>query len=77
MNRNKSSKIFYYYYLSLKVIYKNTISIGIVLIINYFLISLIRLIILNSYKGKGLEIHYTSDIKLYVILLDNFLIKGL
>jgi hypothetical protein len=77
MNENKSSKILYYYYLSLKAIYKDTISEGIVLIISYFLISLIRLVILNSYKGKGLEIHYTSDIKLYTILLDDFLTKGL
>jgi hypothetical protein len=51
--------------------------VGIVLIISYFLVSLIRLVILNSYKGKGLEIHYTSDIKLYTILLDDFLTKGL
>ena len=50
---------------------------GIVLIVSYFLISLIRLVILNSYKGKGLEIHYTSDIKLYTMLLDDFLTKGL
>jgi hypothetical protein len=77
MNRNKSNKILYYRYLSLKAIYKDTISEGIVLIVSYFLISLIRLVILNSYKGKGLKIHYTSDIKLYTMLLDDFLIKGL
>ena len=63
--------------MSLKAIYKDTIGMGIVLIISYFLISLIRLVILNSYKGKGLEIHYTSDIKLYTILPDDFLTKGL
>jgi hypothetical protein len=51
--------------------------VGIVLIISYFLISLIRLVILNSHKGKGLEIHRTSDIKLYTILLDDFLTKSL
>jgi len=77
MNGNKSSEILYYYYLSLKAIYKNTIGVGIVLIISYFLISLIRLIILNSYTRKGLEIHRTSNIKLYTILPDNFLPKGL
>jgi len=77
MNRNKSSKILYYYYLSLKVIYKDTIGVRIVLIISYLLISLIRLVILNSYKREGLEIHYTSNIKLYTILLDNLLTKGL
>jgi hypothetical protein len=49
----------------------------IVLIISYFFINLIKLVILNSYKGKGLEIHYTSNIKLYTILLDHFLIKSL
>jgi hypothetical protein len=77
INGNKSSEILYYYYLSLKAIYKDTIGKGIVLIVSYFLISLIRLVILNSRKGKGLEIHYTSDIKLYIILPDNFLTKGL
>ena len=76
-NRNKSSEILYYRYLSLKAIYKDTIGEGIVLIVSYFLVNLIRLVILNSYKGKGLEIHYTSNIKLYTILLDDFLIKGL
>jgi hypothetical protein len=76
MNRNKSSEILYYYCLSLKAIYKDTISVRIVLIISHLLISLLRLIILNSYKRKGLEIHYTSNIKLYTILLDNLLIKG-
>jgi hypothetical protein len=75
-NRNKSSKILYYRYLSLKVIYKDTIGVGIVLIVSHFLISLIRLIILDSYKGKGLEVHRTSDIKLYTILLDDLLTKG-
>jgi hypothetical protein len=76
MNGNKSSEILYYRCLSLKAIYKDTIGEGIVLIVSYFLISLIRLVILNSCKGKGLEIHCTSDIKLYTILLDDFLIKG-
>jgi hypothetical protein len=51
--------------------------VGIVLIISHFLVSLIKLVILDSYKGKGLEIHRTSDIKLYTILLDDFLTKGL
>jgi hypothetical protein len=77
INGNKSGEILYYYYLSLKAIYKDTIGEGIVLIVSYFLISLIRLVILNSRKGKGLEIHYTSDIKLYTILPDDFLTKGL
>ena len=63
--------------MSLKAIYKDAIGMRIVLIISYLLISLIRLVILNSYKRKGLEIHYTSNIKLYTILLDDFLIKGL
>jgi hypothetical protein len=77
INGNKSSKILYYYYLSLKAIHKDTIGEGIVLIVSHFLISLIRLVILNSRKGKGLEIHHTSDIKLYTILPDDFLTKGL
>jgi hypothetical protein len=77
INGNKSSEILYYRYLSLKAIYKDTIGEGIVLIVSYFLINLIRLVILNSYKGKGLEIHYTSDIKLHTMLPDDFLIKGL
>jgi hypothetical protein len=76
-NRNKSSEILHYYCLSLKAIYKDTIGEGIVLIVSHFLVSLIRLVILNSYKGKGLEIHYTSDIKLHTILPDDFLIKSL
>ena len=50
---------------------------GIILIISYFLVSLIRLVILDSRKGKGLEIHRTSDIKLYTMLPDDFLTKGL
>ena len=77
MNGNKSSEILYYRCLSLKAIYKDTISMRIVLIISYLLISLIRLVILNSRKRKGLEIHRTSDIKLYTMLLDNLLTKGL
>jgi hypothetical protein len=77
MNRNKSSEILYYYCLSLEAIYKDTTGVGIVLIISYFLISLIRLVILNSYTRKGLEIHRTSNIKLYTMLLDDFLTKGL
>jgi hypothetical protein len=77
MNGNKSSEILYYRCLSLKAIYKDAIGEGIVLIVSYFLVSLIRLVILNSRKGKGLEIHYTSDIKLYTMLPDNFLTKGL
>jgi hypothetical protein len=77
MNRNKSSEILYYRYLSLKVIYKDTIGVRIVLIISYLLISLIRLIILDSYKRKGLEIHCTSNVKLYTILLDDLLTKSL
>jgi hypothetical protein len=77
INGNKSSEILYCYYLSLKAIHKDAISEGIVLIVSYFLVSLIRLVILNSHKGKGLEIHRISDIKLHTILLDDFLIKGL
>jgi hypothetical protein len=76
-NGNKSSKILHRRRLSLKAIYKDAISVGIVLIISYFLVGLIRLVILNSRKGKSLEIHRTSDIKLYTMLLDDFLTKGL
>jgi hypothetical protein len=76
-NRNKSSKILYRRRLSLKAIYKDAIGVGIVLIISHFLVGLIRLVILDSYKGKGLEIHRTSDIKLYTMLPDDFLTKGL
>jgi hypothetical protein len=45
--------------------------------IRYFLVSLVRLVILNSCSSKGLEIYYTRDFKLYTILLDDFLAKGL
>jgi hypothetical protein len=76
-NGNKSSEILYYRYLSLKAIHKDTTGEGIVLIVSHFLISLIRLVILNSRKGKGLEIHRTSDIKLHTMLPDDFLTKGL
>jgi hypothetical protein len=76
-NGNKSGEILHCHCLSLKAIYKDTTGEGIVLIVSHFLISLIRLVILNSYKGKGLEIHYTSNIKLYTILPDDFLTKGL
>jgi hypothetical protein len=76
-NGNKSGEILHCRCLSLKAIHKDATGEGIVLMVSYFLVGLIRLVILDSRKGKGLEIHRTSDIKLHTMLLDDFLTKGL